>query len=67
MGARSVGKLSLSKETVRNLNLELLADKDLGQAVGGATRTCLGTLDPDCINITVESICNPCITHTCTR
>ena len=65
MESRSGRKLSLSKETVRNLNLEPVADRDLGQAVGGATRTCLGTLDVDCINLTVESICNPCITHTC--
>ena len=65
MEARGRRKLSLSKETVRRLTLEPVADRDLGKAVGGATRTCLASLDPDCINLTVESICNPCITHTC--
>lgn len=64
MEAFGLRKLSLSKETIRKLTLEPLADRQLREAVGGATRTCIQTIDVDC-NITVESICNPCITHTC--
>jgi hypothetical protein len=65
MGPRRRRKLSLSKETVRRLNLEPVADGDLGAAVGGGaqTRTCLDTIN-GCM-ATIESYCNPCITHTC--